>query len=103
MIQKKTNTVVLRVYTSNSKSEVDLSNAKNILFCLKQPYGTYIELPAMYEDNKLSVVIPYELCMNLTTSPAEIQLLWTDEDKNTYATKLKKVSIDKMLRSNGYD
>lgn len=106
MIQKIENILTLSVKESSPtglKKDVDLTKATNILFAIKQEFGQYIELEASLVDGKLTVKLPYDKAMLLTTSPSKVQLMWTDESGNKRATKPKAVPVEALLREAGYD
>lgn len=67
MLQKIESKLVLSVRKGRNGELVDFSNARNLLFCIKQQYGVYMEFPAQYTNGKLLVTIPYEEAMKLTT------------------------------------
>lgn len=106
MIQKIENVLSISVKEKSPTGKVtpvDLTGATHILFTIKQRFGQYLELEANFVEDTLVVRIPYEDAMKLSTSPAEVQLLWTDKDGNKQATKPKLVEVDKLLREAGYD
>ena len=68
MLQRIESKLVLSVRKGRNGELIDFSNARNLLFCVKQEYGVYMEFPAQYTDGKLLVTIPYKDAMKLTTS-----------------------------------
>lgn len=106
MIQKIENILSISVKEKSPTGKVtpvDLTGATHILFTIKQRFGQYLEFNADFVEDSLVVKIPYEDAMKLSTSPAEVQLLWTDKDGNKQATKPKLVEVNKLLREAGYD
>ena len=103
MLQRIESKLVLSVRKGRNGELIDFSNARNILFCVKQQYGVYMEFPAKYTDGKLLVTIPYEEAMKLTTSPTKGQLCWTDEDGNRKASLATPLCVEELLREAGYE
>ena len=103
MLQKIESYLSISVKERGTGKEIDLSKAKNILFGIRQQYGTYLEFPGRYENGKVVVKVPYEDAMLLTTSPTRGQLYWTDENDNKKATVSAPVHVDELLREAGYD
>lgn len=106
MIQKIENVLTIsvkEVSPAGLKKDIDLTEATNILFAIKQEFGQYIELEATSMDGKLIVKLPYNKAMLLTTSPSKVQLMWTDKFGNKRATKQKTVPVETLLREAGYD
>lgn len=106
MIQKIENILTLSVKelsSTGSSKDVDFTGATHILFAIKQEFGQYIELEAVFVEGKLVVKLPYEKAMLLTTSLSKVQLMWTDESGNKRATKPKTVPVEILLREAGYD
>ena len=103
MLQRIESKLVLSVRQGRNGELVDFSNARNFLFCVKQQYGVYLELPAQYVNGKLLVTIPYKDAMKLTTSPTKGQLCWTDEYGNRKASLVTSLCVGELLREAGYE
>lgn len=105
MIQKIENTLSITVNSVSSKGiqAIDLSEATNIIFAIRQCSGQYIELQASLVEDHVIVKIPFDKAMLLTTTPTKVQLMWTDKDGNKYATKIKEVNVEHLLKESGYD
>ena len=102
MLQKIESTLLLTVKNTDG-TLVDFSKASNILFSLRQQYGTYLELPGLWAEGKLLVKVPYEDAMKLTTSSTKAQLYWTDEYNHKHATTAREISVEELIREAGYD
>lgn len=103
MLQRIESKLVLSVRQGRNGELVDFSNARNLLFCVKQQYGVYMEFSAQYVNGKLLVIIPYKDAMKLTTSPTKGQLCWTDEYGNKKATLATPLCVGELLREAGYE
>lgn len=103
MLQRIESKLVLSVRKGRNGELIDFSNARHLLFCVKQEYGVYMEFPAQYTDGKLLVTIPYKDAMKLTTSPTKGQLCWTDEYGNKKASLATPLCVEELLRETGYE
>lgn len=97
MINKIKNTIRI------SCSGLDLTTISDIEFYIRQAFFFRCYTPTVVSASEMFVVVPFNDCCKLRGGSAELQFAYKDTDGNPRATKIVTVSVDTLLKEDGYD
>ena len=97
MQQRMRNTLIFTVRNAN------LMEFSNFEFYVKQGQTFFQYTPRVLSANQMSVDIPFENAMQLTSTTVRMQFAYTDENGTPQRSGIREVPVSELLKEAGYD
>lgn len=81
---------------------VDLTKVSNLEFYVKQRDFFFQYTPEVISASQMVVVIPLNDAKTLAAQRATIQLAYTDENGNPFASEISSILVGDLLKEAGY-